>query len=851
MSRLQKIYIKPELPAQLKGLQELSFNLWFSWHPECQSIFEKIDYNLWLKAGKNPVHFLQLISIDSLKILLSNDEFMTEYNAILQAYHAYLHNDTWFSINYPHLKDMKIAYFSAEFGVHESTPVYSGGLGLLAGDHCKEASDLGLPLVGVGLLYKQGYFAQKINKDGYQEAQNITMDYQTKTIRPVRHLDGKDVKISVKFPHKDIYLKLWYQQVGRMHIYFLDADLDENTPEDRLLTAKLYGGDQVMRISQEIILGIGGVKLLRELRINPTVWHINEGHAAFSLIERMHELTKQGLTYQEAQEILRSNTIFTTHTPVPAGHDVFPFELVDTYFRHYYEALGINQETFLSFGHLPGEFGFNMTKLAMKLANYINGVSALHGEVSRDMFKYMYPNLLTHEIPITYITNGVHTETWVAKELRELYSQYLDVNWYHNISDQAMWEKVDGIPDKALWDTHQVLKANMLDFIRDNISSRIERNEGCLDIPLKCHEELQASYLTIGFARRFATYKRAYLILKDKERLKKIMNDVLRPVRFVLAGKAHPADRPGQELIKLICDLEKDPEFRGKIVFVENYDINIAKYLLQGVDVWLNTPRRPLEASGTSGQKAAVNGVLNFSILDGWWPEGFDGQNGFALGKSIDYQNDELQDYEDSLSFYDTLEQEIIPAYYYQGEDGLPSQWIKLMKHALATLPWHFSTERMVQEYCNRFYIAAHLHDEKIKDEKQQYAQKQVSLKDHLLKHWEEIRFMSVTTNTLEDLKENSPISIKVDLDLGSIPIEYLLVEVVYGNYQENTPDELDEIKYVPLTFIKIKEEGYYRYAGSFFTKSGYTAYGLRVRPHPSLFAQPYELPLIKWADWN
>ncbi len=594
-------------------------------------------------------------------------------------------------------------------------PIYSGGLGILSGDHTKEASDLGLPFIGIGFLYPQGYFRQKITQNGDQEAVYVKVRFAEAPAEPAFTADGKEIVVSVALPARNglpdrrVYAKVYKIQIGNVPLYLMDTDIHPNALEDRELSARLYGGDQEMRIAQEMVLGIGGVRALRALGIEPAVYHMNEGHSAFMVLERAIDMVKNGLTFAEAQEIIRKSSVFTTHTPVPAGHDAFPFHMIDKYFPKWHEFLKINREEFLNLARQEQSWGptFSMTVLALKMSGRHNGVSKLHSEVSRKMWNWLWPNKNVDEVPISHITNGIHTETWLASELKVLFDEYLGKNWTRRIDDEAMWKGVHHIPDDKLWDIMNILRKNLVDFVRMRTRQRLIR--------LRMHpNEIQATAnllnpnaLTIGFARRFATYKRATLIFHDNERLKRIIHgDGSRPVQFIFAGKAHPRDEPGKDFIREVYHRSHEAGLAGHLIFLEDYDINVARYMVAGVDVWLNTPRRPMEASGTSGQKAGLNGSPNLSILDGWWAEGYNGKNGWAIGDpEAEYASEYDQNHADASSIYEILENEVIPAFYSRDTKGAPSQWLKIVKETIATVAPQFSMSRMIKDYTNNLYI--------------------------------------------------------------------------------------------------------------------------------------------------
>lgn len=696
-----------DIPQRISRMKEIAYDLWFSWQTETQELFRILDKQLWEETNHNPVKFLLRLYPHRLEQGAVDPVFLTLYDRLTAKFDRCLQKPTWYEKNLPS-DPMLIAYFSAELGIHESLPFYGGGLGVLAGDHCKSSGDLGIPLVGISLLYKHGYFAQKINRDGWQEATYPLINFREIPIILCTKPDGTPLKVSVQIGEKLVCIQIWRQIMGRVKLYLLDADIDPNSPTDRKLTQRLYGGDEHTRIAQEIILGIGGVKALRQLGLTPTVWHINEGHAAFLIIERIRELTEQGIPFSAAQESIKANTLFTTHTPVPAGHDVFHKEMILYYLGQIIDQFTITPEEFLALGWDQERDVFNMTKLALFHSAYTNGVSKIHAQVSKKNFRSMYPDIPSEDIPISSVTNGIHLPSWAAPKMKKLFQQYLGDNWLEDSTNPQLWEKVRQIPDEELWQTHQRLKKKMIHFVRSNVYHRMKRN---LEPAAKIRESinrLSTETLTIGFARRFATYKRADLLLSDPDRLSQLLNHPQRPMVIIFAGKAHPADHPGQWIIKRLFDLEKEKRFQGKLIFVENYDMHVARYLLQGVDIWLNTPKQPLEASGTSGQKAAVNGVINCSIPDGWWPEAANGENGFTIGKDQGFLDENMQDDADRLSLFDLLEQEIIPCYYQQTEN-YPGKWVHRMKESLATIPYYFNSERMVKEYYERFYLPVSL----------------------------------------------------------------------------------------------------------------------------------------------
>lgn len=695
--------LKSLLPKRLARLGELAYNLWWTWRPDAQALFQRIDPVLWETVYHNPVKLLRQAPRKTLAALAKDKRFVDSYERVINDFTAYMaepgRGGTWYNKNYGNWKN-GIAYFSFEFGIHEALPMYAGGLGVLAGDHLKEASDMGLPLTGVGFLYLQGYFRQRITEDGWQEAVNEPLDFGQLPITPATDANGEALTVNINVAGRTIHFHIWKAQVGRVPLYLLDTDVPENSPSDRVLTQRLYSPDPDTRIDQEIVLGIGGVRALRALKVNPGVWHMNEGHPAFSTLERCRELIQdQGKSFAEAREMVLKTTVFTTHTPVPAGNDQFPMWQIDKHLAGFWDELRISRDEFLALADDHGNFG--MTPLALRLSAKANGVSELHGEVAQEMWQWMYPNQPT---PISYITNGIHTFTWLGRRNRRLFDEYLGARWIEKIDDDELWAQFREAPDDQLWTLRKHYKRRLSDFMRDRARRKWVTHTQHPVQTIASGVMLDPLALTIGFARRFATYKRASLILQDIPRLLRLLNDPARPVQILYAGKAHPNDEPGKRLIQELYRTVKNADTAGRMVFIEDYDMNVARFLVQGVDVWMNTPRRPYEASGTSGMKAALNGALNFSILDGWWREAYNGQNGWAIGEEKVYDSNEAQDEADSLSLFDILENQIVPLYYARDEDGIPTDWLQWVKESIMTIAPRFSTRRMVKQYVNEMY---------------------------------------------------------------------------------------------------------------------------------------------------
>jgi starch phosphorylase len=703
MDKAEQSLLQQKLPPRLARLEELAYNLWWSWHRASRDLFKQLDRTLWTTTRHNPVRILQEIPQESLNELAKDPIFLRDFDAVLMEMDKDTHSSTqWYSKS-------PIAYLSAEFGLHASLPIYSGGLGGLSGDHTKEASDMGLPFVAVGFLYEQGYFRQRLDPSGWQEAIYPPLNTQEVAMRPVWNGNGDRHLVPVKVGDRNIYLQVWEVLVGRTHLYLMDADVEQNAPWDRQLTARLYGGDRETRIQQEILLGIGGVQILRRLGMQPVVWHINEGHSAFMVLERAREFMDQGMLFEEAKARVRAGTIFTTHTPVSAGHDTFDFSLIDKYFYNCWPQLNLSREEFLKLGShkIGNNEAFNMTKLALEMSGRTNGVSELHGEVSRKMWQSMWPAKSVDEVPIGHVTNGVHLASWTGEAMHRLYRRYISPDWMAHQADPLLWARVEEIPDERLWDAHIHLKRKMFSTIRERARDARMQQATPPDQLLCSGIFLDPDALVIAFARRFATYKRASLIFRDIERLKALIHDRYRPVQFIFAGKAHPADDPGKLLLQQIYNIARSPEFGGRIAFVEDYDMHVSRYLTQGVDVWLNTPRKPMEASGTSGMKAAFNGILNLSILDGWWAEAYNGRNGWAIDPGQTYEDSNLQDDADANALYKILEEQVVPLFYKRDRDDIPHGWVTMMKEAIRTIGPRFSTRRMVQEYLEEYYIPA------------------------------------------------------------------------------------------------------------------------------------------------
>lgn len=693
-------------------LQVLAHNLWWTWQPEMDPLFRALNPKRWRELQHNPVALLQELTEEEIEARVRELVLESRINYAYRRLGEYMTaTDTWGATQSGVLQARPVVYLSAEFGLHESLPIYSGGLGVLSGDVLKSASDLGVPMVGVGLFYSQGYFWQRLDENGWQQEEYIDVDTRRLPMEPVLDRHGNPITVHVETRKGPIYARVWRVQVGRTLLLLLDSCVESNPPEDRELTARLYGGDARTRIRQELLLGVGGLRALHTLNIQPGCLHLNEGHSAFAVLEMVRQhMHEEGLPFDEAFRTTRQKVVFTTHTPVPAGHDRFDQNLIEEHLGPLADQIGLSVPALMGLGRVRPEDEsepFCMTVLALKGSTRANAVSALHGHVTRAMWRDLWPGRQEEEIPVGHITNGVHVLSWLAPQIYRLYDRYFGPNWVQHTSEPNVWVGIERVDDGELWEVHQTLKAAMLDFVRRRVARQLRRRNAPPEAIAFAEQMMSPEVLTIGFARRFATYKRATLIFTDLDRFDRIVNDPDRPIQLIFSGKAHPRDNAGKQLIQQIAQIAKDPRFRGKIAFIEDYDMNVARHLVQGVDVWLNNPRRPLEASGTSGQKAVLNGVLNLSTLDGWWAEAYDGTNGFAFGGGKIHKDPAKQDLHDALDLYRVLEYSVVPLYYERDEDGLPRGWIERMKRAIRTLGWRFNADRMVRDYVKECYLVA------------------------------------------------------------------------------------------------------------------------------------------------
>ena len=837
-------YVEPSLPQNLKQLEELSQNLWSTWNPEAYQLFNRIDPKIFRKYNHNPVKLLQQVSKKRLEQLSGDKGFLYEMNLIYDKFQNYLKFVGHFldddETKKPFSDNFQIAYFSMEYGLHESLPIYSGGLGVLSGDHLKAASDLGIPLIAFGLLYRYGYFFQKINLEDMQEEIYEENEWYSKPIKKLRDENGKDLIFKIKLREDDIFIQAWKIEVGKIPLYLLDTNIPQNLDKYRNVTDYLYVADKEMRILQEIIFAFGSIELLKVLKLNPTVYHLNEGHSAFLIIERLrHLINNENFSFGEACEIIRKSTVFTTHTPVPAGNEKFDAKLVEFYLATDIQSFGFDFHEFHKFAKIEGDDSFSLPALAIRFSKYINGVSELHSKVSRKMWHSIYPQIYQKEMPIKAITNGVHLQSWISHRMSGLFDRYMGLDYRHHADDKAIWENIFSIPDNEIWEAHQERKEQLISFIRDRLQESLIHKSGSEGIN-RINDILNHGFLTIGFARRFAPYKRATLMLEDEERLLKILKNEERPVQFIFAGKAHPADEKGKKMIKRLIDFARNKKVEDRFVFVENYDMNVARHLVQGVDVWLNNPKKPLEASGTSGMKAGMNGILNFSVLDGWWPECFSEKNGWAITSGENAATDEIRDKLEANEIYEKLENEIIPLYYQQNQNGIPEKWVKMMKQSIYDVGKNFNMHRVMKGYLNKFYLPGAEEVDYIFKDNSKNLKILEKTKNEIKKHWQKIKFIDVSVNSPKNmiLQSGSTLQVTAKIDIDGLSEEILQAEIFYK------PNE-NEFLIIPLEFSR-KENNIAEFSGSLqISGSGKQSYNIRVKPKNCCFKEFYEY--VKW----
>lgn len=850
MYRLRTYTIVPALPEKLGRLHELAYNLWTTWNTDARELFRRLEPELWDELDQSPVRFLAHVAQKRLDQAADDKAYIGHMERILEQFDNYMHRETWFSKQHPQFKDATIAYFSMEFGLHESLRLYSGGLGILSGDHLKSASDLAIPLHAVGLMYRQGYFRQRLTADGWQLEEYPSNDFYQMPATLLKKDDGKLVRVKVKVGRHDVLVQAWKIQVGRVPLYMLDTDIRENRHEDRLITQRLYGGNEEMRIRQEVVLGIGGVRILAELGVKPDVHHMNEGHSAFLTIEQIRRrMEDDGLDFGEAREAIVPGNIFTTHTPVPAGIDRFGPELIQEYIGPYLSSIGLGLKEFIALGRANAADQaepFCMAILALRLAGASNGVSALHGHVSRDMWHTVWPGAPRDEVPITSITNGIHTNTWISGEMSHLLDRYLGPDWSEDPVNHDAWRRIEEIPDLELWRIHERRRVALVTFARQRIKEQLRRR-GAPSAETKAADEcLDPEALTIGFARRFAPYKRGTLLFRDLQRLTKIVTNQEKPVQLIFAGKSHPRDDNGKALIKQIISHINKPEFRRRIVFLENYDIAVARMLVQGVDVWLNNPIKPREASGTSGMKVPPNGGINLSILDGWWPEAYDGENGWAIDEGRIYDDPAYRDHIEGEALYDLIEKDLVPLFYDRGGDDLPRGWIAKMKASMRTVCPMFNTNRMLEEYSNLLYIPAAKRSRHLSKDKFAAAKELSAWKRSLAKLWHGVRVEQVDANNETELPVGAKVKVRARVHLDGVKPEDVAVELYHGRMDPS--GELVEGQSEPMACKDHLGNGDYWFHGEIpCHRSGQHGYAVRVIPRHQDLTHRYDTGLILW----
>lgn len=845
--RINTFHVRPNVPDPLKPLEEIAHNLWYSWNFDAITLFIRLDYDAWIESNMNPVRTLSSVSQERLKELSIDDSYLSALSAVYDKMRRYLDSETW----YDGRLNGTVAYFSMEYGLDKSLPIYSGGLGVLSGDHLKTASDMGLPLVAVGLLYRQGYFQQYLNADGFQQESYQENDWYSMPVKPCIADDGTPRSVAIPMENRTVYAAVWRVRVGRIHLYLLDTNIPENDEHDRLITATLYGGDREMRIQQEIILGIGGIRALEEVGVTPAVYHMNEGHSAFLAIERIQRtMGANNLSFDEALFAVQASNVFTTHTPVPAGNERFDADLMQRYFESTATDLGISWERFLSLGRENPEDEnepFCMTVFALRCSSRRNGVSKLHGEISRQMWKNIWPGLPEAEIPISHVTNGVHPRTWISHDNLDLLDRYFGPRFHDEPANLELWSRIERISDEELWRTHERRREHLVAFVRQQVRTQLDKRSATATQLAQAEDLLSPYALTISFARRFATYKRGTLLFKDPDRLIRLLSDPERPVQLIFAGKAHPHDGPGKELIRAITHFARRPEVRSRIVFIEDYDMNIAKYLTSGSDIWLNTPRRPMEASGTSGMKAAMNGVLNLSILDGWWAEAQTATNGWGIGSGEEYADTDLQDEIESKALYDLLEREVVPKFYDRGRDYLPRRWIEMMKSSMETIGRDFSSHRMLAEYIDGYYEPAAEFGNGLMQDDYLGAREVAAHISKLKAGWADLSISEIVHEDGANLIVGDSMPVSAQVTLGALSPDDVLVELYHGRITSR--GNLTEVARTTMSFERRNDDNSARYTANVrCERSGQRGYSVRIGPKHALLAG-HEVPeLICWA---
>ena len=850
---VRTVTVVPSLPSRIERLRELAYNLRWSWDYETRDLFRRLSRDLWDQTYHNPVKMLGIIQQSLLEEAASNEGFLAQFERVCQEFDNYIAaKSSWYSQNYSAVNKISVAYFSAEFGLTECMPIYSGGLGILSGDHLKSASDLGIPLAGVSLLYQEGYFRQYLSPDGWQREDYPINDFYNLPLHLERSSDGTPRTIEVRYPGRSVRAQIWRAQVGRVPLYMLDTNIEPNSTEDRTLSDELYGGDLDKRIRQEILLGIGGLRALYAVGIHPTVCHVNEGHSAFLILERIRmQIQEHNMSFDEARVATVAGNVFTTHTPEPAGIDRFPADLMDRYFSDYYGQLKLSRDEFLSLGRENqtdrGE-PFCMAVLALRLSARTNGVSKLHAEVSRRMWQRVWPDLPEEDVPISHITNGVHVRSWTSHDMSTLLSRYLGPNWGESLPDNKRWQNVHNIPDEEIWRTHERRREYLVAVSRQRLVRQLRQRGVAVSEIAHAEAVLNPAALTIGFARRFATYKRANLLFSDVNRLAQIMSDPKRPVQFIFAGKAHPRDDAGKQLIRQIITQARQEPFRSHMVFLEDYDMNVARYMVQGCDIWLNNPRRPREASGTSGMKAAINGVLNVSTLDGWWAEAYQPEIGWSIGNGETSEDTGYQDAMEANALYDLLEKEIIPLFYDRNHTGMPRQWIAKVKASMSAVCPLFNTACMVYEYTQQFYLPCHWQYQRLAENNQSGVRELTAWKRKVMDNWSAVRFVQSAPTLPSEVRVEAEVAIRIRAQLGNLSPADVKVEIYQGNVDES--GTIRNGQYVPMTFVRTTEDGTHEFEGVIrYVASGLQGYTLRILPYHPDMTYPYEPGLIRWAS--
>lgn len=850
--RLRRLLVKPDLPDELLPLQAIAMNLWHTWNPDVSRLFQALDPDLWEDCGHNPVLLLANLSDERKAEIIEDVALMDRVSQAEEDFEDYVGTFGAYSFNLERPIDYRIAYFSMEYGLSECLPIYSGGLGILSGDHLKSASNLSFPLIGMGLLYQKGYFKQYLNIDGWQQESYPDNDFYNLPISQVNDGTGNQASFDMDLGGKPVKVMIWKVQVGRIPLYLLDTSHPSNAPEERRITAELYGGDSEMRIRQEILLGMGGAKAFHLLGLWPLVYHLNEGHAAFAALERIRQsMTTYRVPFDVALEAVAASTVFTTHTPVPAGIDLFSPDLVERYFKRYMESMGMSVSDLLDLGRENPDdkkSPLSMAVLALRLSRGVNAVSKLHREVSKKMWRSLWPLVDEPDIPIGYVTNGVHIPSYLSKEMADLFARYLGDGWIEEPDNEKVWSRIHNIPHDQIWWARETRRERLVAFCRRRLLKQTKTAGGStLDLK-RAREFLNPEALTIGFARRFAPYKRAGLIFTHSDRLLRIISDKRRPVQFIFAGKAHPRDHLGKELIKKVVHQARSEGFRRKLIFLEDYDINIARYLVQGVDVWLNTPRRPLEACGTSGMKAAANGALNLSILDGWWPEAYDGTNGWAIGREEEYEDPEYQDKVDVESLYELLEKEVVPLFFDRGPDGLPHKWIDMMRRSMATICGRFNSHRMIEEYMEDYYVQAGLAHQVLGENRLARARELRDWKQRIRSLWKEVKILDVSLPLGDRVALGKDLEVTATIQLGGIRDEEVIVDLCHGPVGGDS-DTMSARNTTVMTSMGNLTDGVWQFRGTVpCEETGVYAYSIRVLPfHPYLF-DPLSMSLVAWG---